>query len=151
MTWNDEIFVQLLSGLVLITAALPKTMRIKMGAMLVLSNRQTERMVMTPDEIRKNHFEHLNSYRHSAEYAEYASAVGAEVPAGDLPCLIGNRWEINKEIYDEFPGDAAAGKLEARGVLYGEFTFDDITTRYSSDGDSYNCEFARYPERRQSR
>ena len=59
---------------------------------------------MTHDQIRKNHFERLNSYRQSAEYAEYAKAIGAEVPEGDLPCLLGNRWEIDKDIYDEFLG-----------------------------------------------
>ena len=57
---------------------------------------------MTHDEIRKNHFQHLNSYRHSAEYAEYAKAISAEVPQGDLPSLIGNRWEIDGQVYREF-------------------------------------------------
>lgn len=30
-----------------------------------------------------------------------------------------------------------------------EFTFGDITTKYTKEGDRYYCEFARYPERKQ--
>src|ERR1700733_11800937 len=50
---------------------------------------------MTAEEIRQNHFARLNNYRHSAEYAEYAKMIGAPVPEGDLPCLLGHRWEID--------------------------------------------------------
>jgi hypothetical protein len=102
---------------------------------------------MTAEELRKNHFARLNSYRHSAEYAEYAKAIGAPVPEGDLPCLLGHRWEIDKEIYHEFLEMLPPVNWKRGAFFMSEFSFDDITTRYSSDGDTYWCEFARYPER----
>jgi hypothetical protein len=102
---------------------------------------------MTHEELRKNHFARLNNYRHSAEYAEYAKLIGAPVPEGDLPCLLGHRWEIDKEIYDEFLGMLPPVNWRRGAFFLSEFTFDDITTRYSMDGDKYYCEFARFPER----
>lgn len=103
------------------------------------------------EEIRKNHYERLKSYRHSAEYAEYAKAIGAEIPQGDLPSLIGNRWEIDGDTYHEFLG--MLPPLEQRGDSFylSEFTFNDITTKYTKDGDKYYCEFARFPAREESR
>ena len=102
---------------------------------------------MTHDEIRKNHFARLNDYRNSAEYAAYARVIGAEIPQGDLPPLVGNRWAIDKQTYDEFlemlPPLGWKG-----GVFYmSEFSFDDITAKFSKEGDNYYCEFARYPAR----
>ena len=106
---------------------------------------------MTHEEIRKRHFERLNNYHHSAEYAEYAKEIGGEVPQGGLPSLLGNRWEIDAEIYHEFLG--MLPPLEWRnGAFYmSEFTFDNITAKFSKDGDKYYCEFARYPSREASR
>src|SRR5438067_1207551 len=102
---------------------------------------------MTHQEIRKRHFENLNGYRHSAEYASYARSVGAEIPTGDLPSLIGRRWEIDEEIYQEFLD--MLPPLEWRGGSFymSEFTFGDITNKFTKVGDRYYCEFARYPQR----
>jgi Protein of unknown function (DUF1419) len=102
---------------------------------------------MSHDEIRKNHFDRLNSYRHSQEYAEHARETGYPVPEGDLPSLIGNRWEIDQDIYREFlemlPPMGRRG-----GTFYmQEFSFDDITAKYTREGDRYYCEFAHFPER----
>lgn len=102
---------------------------------------------MTHDQLRQHHFERLNAYRHSTEYADYARSIGSSPPAGDLPSLIGNRWEIDKAIYDEFlemlpPLGWRGGTFYMR-----EFTFDDITTKFTKEGEKYYCEFARWPER----
>jgi len=103
---------------------------------------------MTHEEIRKHHFERLNSYRNSAEYAAYARKIGDEVPDGPLPAFVGNRWEIDKAVHDEFLN--VLPPLDRKGDTFfmSEFCFDDITTKYSKEGDRYYCEFARYPERR---
>jgi hypothetical protein len=103
---------------------------------------------MTHDEIRKRHFERLNNYRHSAEYADYARSIGSEVPPGDLPCLIGDRWEIDEQIYNDFL--EILPPLEWRGGSFymSEFAFGNITNRFSREGERYYCEFARYPARR---
>ncbi len=105
---------------------------------------------MTHDAIRKNHFERLNAYRHSAEYAEYAKHIGAEVPEGDLPCLIGNRWEIDGDVHREFLEMLPPLGWRGNTFFMREFTFDDITAKFSKDGDKYYCEFSRYPERKQA-
>ncbi|HEX4609801.1 MAG TPA: hypothetical protein VH092_16500, partial [Urbifossiella sp.] len=103
---------------------------------------------MTHDETRKTHFARLNGYQQSFEYAAYARTICAEVPQGDLPSLLGNRWEIDKAIYDEFLGMLPPLGWR-RGAFYmSEFSFDDITARFSKNGDRYYCEFARYPERK---
>jgi Protein of unknown function (DUF1419) len=86
---------------------------------------------MTRDEIRKNHFARLNSYRNSAEYAAYAQSNSAKVPQGNLPSLLGNRWEIDEETYNEFLN--ILPPLGARGGSFfmSEFAFDDITAKFS--------------------
>lgn len=103
---------------------------------------------MTHEELRKRHFERLNGYRQSAEFAEYARAISrADVPAGPLPSLIGDRWEIDRELYEEFleilPPLGWRG-----GVFYmREFSFGDITAKFTKEGDRYYCEHAHYPPR----
>ena len=59
---------------------------------------------MTHAEIRARHFERLSGYRNSVESAQYAREIGADIPTGDLPSLVGNRWEIDEQTYDEFLG-----------------------------------------------
>lgn len=100
------------------------------------------------DEIRKTHFERLNGYRNSQEYADYATRIGAEAPQGDLPSLIGNRWEIDEETYMEFLEMLPPLGWKGGTFYMSEFSFDDITAKYSKDGDRYFCEFARYPEKK---
>ena len=99
---------------------------------------------------RKNHYERLNSYRNSAEYAEFAKAIGADVPSGDLPSILGNKWEINEEIYHEFLGMLPPMGWRNGAFYMCEFSFDDITTKFTKAGDRYSCEFARFPERKQT-
>jgi hypothetical protein len=103
---------------------------------------------MTHDSVRKNHFERLNNYRHSAEYAEYARTIGADIPQGELPSLIGNKWEIDAETYREFLEMLPPLGWRGETFYMSEFTFSDISTKYSKEGDKYYCEFARYPEKK---
>jgi hypothetical protein len=112
-----------------------------------MTNNKRKESPMNHDQIRKRHFERLNSYRHSAEYAEYAKAIGAEVPSGDLRCLIGDRWEIDEAIYDEFLEMLPPLGWRGGSFYMSEFSFDDITAKFSKHGDRYYCEFARYPEK----
>ncbi len=101
-------------------------------------------------QIRARHSGHLRSYRQSAEYAEYARATGWPVPEGDLPSLIGRRWEIDEETYWEVL--EVLPPLGHRGGSFylSEFTFGDITTKYTKESDRYYCEFVHYPERKQA-
>lgn len=105
---------------------------------------------MTHDQIRQRHFEHLNSYRQSAEYAAYAKQVGMAVPEGELPTMIGKRWEIDAETYMEFLEVLPPLAHWPGSFVLSEFTFGDVTTKYTREGDHYYCEFARYPERNRS-
>ena len=58
--------------------------------------------------------------------------------------MIGDRWEIDKDIYMEFLrcsrrwAGAAARSMS-------EFSFGDITAKFTREGGKYYCEFARYP------
>ena len=102
---------------------------------------------MTPAETRTHHFERLNSYRNSVEYAEYAREIGAEVPQGNFPSLLGNRWEIDEAIYHEFLEMLPPLGWRNGSFFMSEFSFDDITAKFTREGDKYFCEFARFPER----
>ena len=102
---------------------------------------------MTHAQIRKHHFERLNNYRQSAEYAEYAWAIGLPVLDEELPSLIGNRWEIDAETYQEFLEVLPPLAHRGNSFYLSEFTFGNITTKYTKEGDKYYCEFAHYPER----
>ncbi len=104
--------------------------------------------MISHDEMRKRHYERLNSYRHSAEYAQYANLIGAEAPRGELPSLLGIRWEIDSEIYHEFLDMLPPLGWRGNTFFMSEFCFDDITTKFSKDGNKFYCEFARYPERK---
>ena len=91
--------------------------------------------------LRDRHFERLNSYRQSREYAEYAKIIGVEVPGGDLPSLIGVRWQIDERIYDEFLNILSPLQWRGDSFLMSEFTFGSITAKYTKEGDRYFCEF----------
>jgi hypothetical protein len=106
---------------------------------------------LTHDEIRQNHFDRLNDYRNSAEYADYCRKIGNAAPEGDLPPMLGKRWEVDEATYMEF-----LEMLPPLGWLGGtffmqEFTFDDITAKFTRQGDRYFCEFAQYPARFEGR
>lgn len=99
---------------------------------------------MTPEEIRKRHFANLNSYREIPGYAD-ADTLGER--AAILAAIVGKRWEIDEDLYDEFLNILPPLGWHG-GVFYmREFTFDDITTKFSKEGNRYFCEFARYPGR----
>ena len=105
---------------------------------------------MNHDEIRKSHSERLRSYRQSSEFAAYAREMGAEIPQGNLPSLLGKRWEIDEQTYWEFL-EVLPPLAHRGGSFYlSEFIFDNITTKYTKEGDKYYCEFARYPAREES-
>lgn len=100
---------------------------------------------MTHEELRTRHYERLNDYRNSLEYQQ--SPCCFDKREGDFPSLLGARWEIDRDIYEDFlemlPPLGWRG-----GVFYmREFSFDDITTKFSKEGDRYYCEFARFPGR----
>lgn len=101
---------------------------------------------------REQHFKRLNHYRHSREYAEFALTIGTLAPGVDpagLPSLIGARWQIDDRIYHEFLEMLPPLGWSGGGTFYmREFTFANITTKYTREGDRYFCEFARYPARR---
>lgn len=105
---------------------------------------------MTHEEIEAAHYQRLNSYRQSAEYAAFASQIGAEVPEGELPSLLGKRWEIDEETYWHFLEVLPPMGWNDDTFYLREFSFDDITTKYSKEDGRYFCEFARFPEQKQA-
>lgn len=102
---------------------------------------------MTHEFIRTRHFERLNSYRNSREFAEYYRSIGNQVPEGDYPSLLGKRWEIDEDIFMEFLEVLPPLGFNGRSFYLSEFEFGDITTKYTREGGKYYCECARWPER----
>ncbi len=103
---------------------------------------------MTHEQINDNHFARLNGYRDSREYHIYRDQIGAgERNPDEFPSLIGDRWEIDAEIYNEFLGMLPPLGWKNGSFFMLEYSFDDITTKYTKEGDRYYCEFARYPEK----
>ncbi|MFO0906823.1 MAG: DUF1419 domain-containing protein [Isosphaeraceae bacterium] len=97
------------------------------------------------EELVTRHYERLNDYRCSVEYQ--ASPNCSEQWTGELMTLIGDRWEIDEEIYDDFLNMLPPLGRQG-GVFYmREFTFDDITAKFTKEGSRFYCEFARYPGR----
>lgn len=106
---------------------------------------------MNHDDLRKNHFQRLNSYRQSAEYADYAKSIGADVPDGQDPSLIGDRREIDRAVYEEVLEVLPPLGWKGGTFFMRELSFDDITTKFTKEGDKLYCEFARFPERKPTR
>ena len=106
---------------------------------------------MTHDQLRKNHFARLNAYVPSKEYAEYAKEIGTDVPQGEPPSLIGDRWEIDEDIYHEFLEMLPPMGWRGGTFYISEFSFGDITAKFTHEGGKYFCEFAHFPERKVSR
>lgn len=104
---------------------------------------------MTHDEIRKRHSDQLQNYLRSAEYAEYTREIGANFPQDALPSLLGKRWEIDEKTYREFLEVLPPLAYHNGSFYLSEFTFGDITTKYTKEGDRYYCEFARYQPNRE--
>lgn len=102
---------------------------------------------MTPAETRTNHFARLNDYRNSAEYQAYAREIGHAPPEGNLPSLIGNRWEIDEAIYDEFLEMMPPLHWRGGSFYCCEEAFGGLHAKFTREAGRYWCEFARLPER----
>ncbi len=103
---------------------------------------------MTHEELKKRHYERLNDYRNSVEYQ--ASSNCYQKPSGELKTLTGNRWEIDEEIYMDFLEMLPPMGWKGDSFYMREFSFDDITAKFSKEGGKFYCEFARYPQRKAS-
>ncbi len=104
---------------------------------------------MTHEAIRENHYKRMNAYRNSCEYQEYAKSIGYAVDQSTVqPSLFGNRWEINEAIYWDFM--EMLPPVYCKGGFYMiELTFDNITNKFTKEGEKYYCEFARIPSRKE--
>ena len=101
---------------------------------------------MTHEELRKRHFERLNDYRNSLEYQQSPNCFDRR--EGDFPSLLGNRWEIDEDIYYDFFEMLPPLDVIPNGFYMLEFTFDDFTAKFTVEGNRFYCEFARYSARR---
>ncbi len=90
------------------------------------------------------HYRRMNDYKDSKEYAEYAKSIGHEVEEKPTRSLIGDRWEINEELYYEFLEMLPPMGWRNGAFFMCEFTFDNITNRFSQEEGKFYCEFARY-------
>lgn len=105
-------------------------------------NTETTPSNETQAETRERHYVNLNYYRDLPGYAE--SRTTYEAMQAFFAGIVGHRWEITEEIYDEFLDMLPPLGWQGGAFYMREFTFDDITTKYSREGGRYFCEFARY-------
>ena len=101
-------------------------------------------MTDQPESTYDAHIRQLNAYTKDPEYLTLKSY---EDLAAFFEKQIGRRWEIDAAIYDEFL--EMLPPLGWRGDTFymSEFTFGDITSKFSREGDRYFCEVATYPPR----
>lgn len=97
---------------------------------------------------RAEHFVLLNDYKATREYAEHCRLIGMAAPDPDgLPSVLGRRWEITADVYDEFLNMLPPMGWRGGVFFMCEFTFGDITAKFTHEAGRYYCEHARYPER----
>ena len=101
---------------------------------------------MTPSEIRKRHYANLNGYRELPGYVESRSTY--EGQQAFFATIVGQKWEIDEAVYDEFLEMLPPIGWRADTFYMSEFTFDDITTKFCKEGGRYYCEFARFSGKR---
>ncbi|NOG70447.1 hypothetical protein [Roseicella sp. DB1501] len=100
---------------------------------------------MNAEDIRANHYARLNDYRNTREYAEWYRSISGEPPAGERPSLLGQRWEIDEAIYDEFLNMMPPLHWRGGSFYCMEECFDDYHAKFSREGGQYFCEYARLP------
>lgn len=99
-----------------------------------------------PEDVRTEHFRRLNDYQGTVEYAEFRRSIG-EPAAPATRRLVGQRWEINVAIYDEFL-NMMPPLLWRGGTFYTpEALLEGIHAKFSREADRYFCEYARLPSR----
>ena len=102
---------------------------------------------MTPAKTRDNHYARLNDYRRTREYQDYAREIGIDVPGDNLPSLLGQRWEIDEAIYDEFLNMIPPLYWRGGSFYCREECFGGLYAKFTQEGDRYFCEYARLPKR----
>jgi hypothetical protein len=89
-----------------------------------------EQMEAAMSDVRKFHFEQLNR---------------------KPPPAMGEKWEIDEGVYGHFlesfgpPLGWTGPEGHSESFYSSEFESDDVTTKYTREGDRYFCEFAEYP------
>ena len=98
---------------------------------------------MTGDIVAE-HYRQLNAYKDDPAYSMDA---GYEERAAFFAGTVGRKWEINEAIYDEALDMLPPLAWRGDSFYFAEFLFDDITHRFSREGDRYFCEVAYFPPR----
>jgi hypothetical protein len=94
--------------------------------------------------VRDAHYRQLNAYR---DDPAYKALDGDEDRIAFFATQIGHKWEIDAALYDEFLDLLPPLGHRADSFYLSEFLFDDITHRFTREGERYFCEVAYYPPR----
>lgn len=97
-----------------------------------------------PESLYDAHISELNAYTRDPEYLKLVTYEDREA---FFEKQIGRRWEIDEAIYDEFLEMLPPMGWRGNTFYMREFTFGDITSKFSREGDRYFCEVATYPPR----
>ena len=90
------------------------------------------------------HFRQLNAYK---DDPAYRTLEGYEDRAIFFAKTVGRRWEIDAAIYDDALNILPPLAWRGDTFYMREFLFDDITHKFSREGDRYFCEVAYFPPR----
>lgn len=89
-------------------------------------------------------YRQFNAYRDDPAYRKL---VGHEARVAYFARHVGARWEIDEAIYNEFLNILPPLGWRGDSFYLCEFLFDDITHRFSREGERFFCEVAYYPPR----
>jgi hypothetical protein len=98
----------------------------------------------TADEIRTEHYRQLNAYQQDLAYRVLE---GYQELVDYFAGTVGRRWEIDAAIYNEALNILPPLGWRGDSFYMREYLFDDITHKFSREGDRYFCEVAYYPPR----
>jgi len=101
-------------------------------------------MSSSADQIREKHYRQLNAYQ---DDLAYRVLEGYEELVTYFASTVGRRWEIDEAIYDEALNILPPLGWRGDTFYMREFLFDDITHKFSREGDRYFCEVAHFPPR----
>lgn len=100
-----------------------------------------------PDQSESTYVAHIRQLNAYTTDPEYLTLKRYEDRAAFFEKQIGRRWEIDEAIYNEFLEMLPPMGWRGDSFYMSEFTFGDITSKFSREGDRYFCEVATFPPR----
>jgi hypothetical protein len=98
-------------------------------------------LAMTHDEIKATHLARVNAYKTDPKFADVRDT---EREIDYFRSLVGQRWEIDEEIYLFNREVVPPRNLTSNSFYQGEYLAYDVTLKFTRSQGRYWCEFATY-------